>query len=190
MEAGLNLIDVEGANMDIGGVVMDAAEAYPADRTSVANQALSPDWRYDVTVSLGADTAQGADQSTLFRSMGATADLTLDGTELDTAMPTASSSDAWIGCSHRGSLDATAPTASHFSAACISQQGAERASVCPDVFNAPTVPADWLPEPNAFQGSSGKIHFTLTMSCPSVQTMQSLMEIAILTHARFRIERE
>ena len=36
----------------------------------------------------------------------------------------------------------------------------------------------------------GKVQFTLTMNRPSVSTMQSLMQIALETQARFRIERE
>ncbi|KAL8717069.1 MAG: hypothetical protein Q9225_005659 [Loekoesia sp. 1 TL-2023] len=188
METDLSLVDFEGLDMD-------AAEAYIANRAVKASEArpnLSPDWRFNETVSLGADTPQGADQFTLFRSTAATTDLTLGGTDLDAQMPTpSSSSDAWRSCSHHGPMDVASPTANHgFSAAYVNPQGAERANIGPEMFNPPTAPAGSLPESGAFQGSSGKVHFTLTMNGPSVQTMQSLMEIAIQTHARFRVERE
>ena len=190
--------DFDSMDTDFGlvnaeGVDMDAAEAYianPANSTSDVHQSLSSDWHFNDHVSLGADALQGVDQSSFFRTTGNAADLTLSGADLDGPLPTPSS-DPWVGGSHRGSLDMASLTPSHdFDATCINAQGSEQVNLHPDLFNPSSATAVSLPDSNSLEGPGGKIHFTLTMNGASVQTMQSLMEIAIQTHARFRVERE
>ncbi|KAL9599303.1 MAG: hypothetical protein Q9219_003930 [cf. Caloplaca sp. 3 TL-2023] len=183
METDINPPNAEGIETHATPVPI----ATSAARRSETDPGLSSDWLYGETMSLNTHAEQRSDHFNMFGSTGAIPDLAFGGIDLEAPGP-APSSDAWLECSPGDFLNVTSSPANH------GPNGA--GSICegnnffPEPFHPSPGLAGSIPGAGNPQESNGKIHFTVTMNSPSVQTMQSLMEIAIQTRARFRIERE